>query len=110
MNHREGVPTKLFHISVSSFLIFYLFKLSDMAEEKTPDQKETVEEIRQPVARPRWVIPLIFVVTIVFLLWYFSRSCGETKPTTGESPDTTAFVIHQHFIASVNERPSQLLR
>ncbi|RNI36581.1 hypothetical protein EFY79_09640 [Hanamia caeni] len=81
-----------------------------MAEKKTPDQKETVEEIRQPVARPRWVIPLIFVVIIVFLLWYFSRSCGETKPNTGESPDTTAFVIHQHFPAGVNERSSGLLQ
>ena len=81
-----------------------------MAEEKTPDQKETIEEIKQPVARPRWVIPLIFVVIIVFLLWYFSRSCGETKPTTGESPDTTAFVIHPHFHAISSERPSELLR
>ena len=81
-----------------------------MEEEKTPDQKETVEEIRQPVARPRWVIPLIFVVIIVFLLWYFSRSCGETKPNVGESPDTTAFVIHPHFSVIDSQQPPELLR
>ena len=65
-----------------------------MPEEKSPDQKETIEEIRKPVARPRWVIPLIFVVIIIFLLWYFSRSCGETKPNVGESPNTTMKVSH----------------
>ena len=81
-----------------------------MEEEKTPDQKETVEEIRQPVARPRWLIPLVFVVIIVFLLWYFSRSCGETKPNVGESPDTTAFAIHSHFPAISSQQPPELLR
>lgn len=96
-----------FNFILSDFLPF---KISEMEEEKTPDQKETVEEIRQPVARPRWVIPLIFVVIIVFLLWYFSRSCGETKPNVGESPDTTAFVIHSPFLAIGSERPAQLLR
>ena len=92
------------------FLIFYLLKISEMEEEKTPDQRETIEEIRKPVARPRWVIPLIFVVIIVFLLWYFSRSCGETKHNTGESADTTAFVTHPPFRSIGSQQPQELLR
>ena len=66
-----------------------------MPEEKTPDEKEAIEEIRKPVARPRWLIPLATIVIIVFFLWYFSRSCGETKPNVGESPNTTMQVHHE---------------
>lgn len=65
-----------------------------MPEEKTPEEKEAIEEIRKPVARPRWLIPLATIVIIFFFLWYFSRSCGETKPNVGESPNTS-MQIHQ---------------
>lgn len=71
-----------------------------MPEEKTPDQKETIEEIRKPVARPRWLIPLVTIVIVVFFLWYFSRSCGETKPNVGESPNTT-IQVHRGNINQV---------
>ncbi len=64
-----------------------------MPEEKTPEEKEAIREIRKPVNRPRWLIPLITIVVVVFILWYFSRSCGETKPNVTALPDTT---IHVH--------------
>ncbi len=60
-----------------------------MPEEKTPDEKETIQEIRKPVSRPRWLIPLVTIVIVIFILWYFSRSCGETKPNVTETPNTT---------------------
>lgn len=63
-----------------------------MDEEKTPEERETVKEIRKPVNRPRWLIPLITIVIVVFILWYFSRSCGETKPNVSTLPDTTTQV------------------
>jgi hypothetical protein len=63
-----------------------------MSEEKTPQEKEVIEEIRKPVPTPRWVVPLVTIVVVIFFLWYFSRSCGETKPNLGDSPDTTSFV------------------
>jgi hypothetical protein len=76
-----------------------------MPEEKTPDEKEIIEEIRKPVARPRWLIPLVTIVIVIFILWYFSRSCGETKPNVGESPDTTTQVGHgnsNHALVAIN--------
>jgi len=59
-----------------------------MAEEKTPEEREAVREIRKPIGRPRWLIPLITIVVVIFILWYFSRSCGETKPNVSALPDT----------------------
>ena len=59
-----------------------------MAEEKTPEEREAVSEIRKPIGRPRWLIPLITIVVVIFILWYFSRSCGETKPNVSALPDT----------------------
>ncbi|MEO6893410.1 MAG: hypothetical protein ABI136_00165 [Ginsengibacter sp.] len=72
-----------------------------MLEEKTPDEKETIEEIRKPVGRPRWAIPLVTIVIIIFFLWYFSRSCGETKPNVGESPNTGMKIHHENIIPIV---------
>ena len=59
-----------------------------MAEEKTPEEREAVSEIRKPIGRPRWLIPLITIVVVIFILWYFSGSCGETKPNVSALPDT----------------------
>lgn len=90
-----------FFFKNKTFLIFYFLKTIDMPEDKTPDEKEAIEEIRKPVARPRWLIPLVTIVIVVFFLWYFSRSCGETKPNIGESPDATGQVhrVNNNFVA-----------
>ena len=76
-----------------------------MPDEKTPDEKEAVREIRKPVSRPRWLIPLVTIVVVIFILWYFSRSCGETKPNVTETPNTTMQVHHanlNHLVAAVS--------
>ncbi|MGN6249873.1 MAG: hypothetical protein ACTHNG_16085 [Ginsengibacter sp.] len=77
-----------------------------MAEEKTPEEKEATREIRKPVERPRWLIPLVTIVIVIFILWYFSRSCGETKPNTTALPDTTT-QVHKGDTSKVivHERP-----
>ena len=77
-----------------------------MDPEKTPEEREAVREIRKPVDRPRWLIPLITIVVVIFVLWYFSRSCGETKPNVSELPDTTT-QVHNGDTSKVivTERP-----
>ena len=81
-----------------------------MAEEKTPEERETVREIRKPVNRPKWLIPLITIVIVVFILWYFSRSCGETKPNVTILPDTTKQVQNGDTNkVIVTKRPDSLM-
>ena len=78
--------------------------------EKTPEERETVREIRQPRSRPRWLIPLVTILVVIFILWYFSRSCGETKPNVSELPDTTT-QVHNGDTSKVivTERPDSVL-
>jgi hypothetical protein len=77
-----------------------------MEEEKTPEEREAVREIRKPIERPRWLIPLVTIVIVIFILWYFSRSCGETKPNATALPDTTT-QVHNGDTSKViiQERP-----
>jgi hypothetical protein len=84
--------------------------MDNIPEEKTPEEKETVREIRRPVSRPRWLIPLVTIVVVIFILWYFSRSCGETKPNVSALPDTTT-QVHNGDTSKVivTERPDSTL-
>ncbi len=50
------------------------------------DDVKTISE--RPTAK--WLVPLIVILIVVALLWYFSRSCNETKPSTAAVTDTTA--------------------
>lgn len=54
-----------------------------------PHQVTTISE--RPTAK--WLVPLIAIVIVVLLLWYFSRGCGETKPTTEAQKDSTAMLM-----------------
>lgn len=59
---------------------------------KSPDFKTRPEEIKTIAERPtaKWLVPLIVILIIIALLWYFSRSCNETKPSTASNMDTTS--------------------
>ncbi len=85
--------------------------MDNIPEEKTPEERETVREIRKPVSRPRWLIPLVTIVVVIFILWYFSRSCGETKPNVSALPDTTT-QVHKGDTSKVivTERPDSVLQ
>lgn len=39
-----------------------------------------------------WLVPLILILIAVALLWYFSRSCGQTRQSTAANTDTSAMV------------------
>ncbi len=81
-----------------------------MDTEKTPEEREAVREIRKPVSRPRWLIPLATIVVVIFILWYFSRSCGETKPNATALPDTTTQVQQGDTSkVIVTERPDSVM-
>ena len=84
--------------------------MDNIPEEKTPEERETVREIRKPVSRPRWLIPLVTIVVVIFILWYFSRSCGETKPNVSALPDITT-QVHNGDTSKVivTERPDSVL-
>lgn len=51
------------------------------------DQIHTISET--PTAK--WLVPLIVILIILALLWYFSRSCNDTKPSPATVTDTSAY-------------------
>lgn len=38
----------------------------------------------------KWLVPLVSILVVILLLWYFSRSCGETKPSGAADKDSTS--------------------
>lgn len=61
---------------------------------QSPDFKTSTDEIKTISETPtaKWLVPLIVIVIIFALLWYFSRSCNDTKPSTATNLDTTSTV------------------
>jgi outer membrane protein OmpA-like peptidoglycan-associated protein len=63
---------------------------------KNTDLKNTshsaIDDVKTISERPtaKWLVPLIVILIVVAGLWYFSRSCNETKPSTAAVTDTTA--------------------
>ena len=50
----------------------------------------TSHQIEEKAKGTNWLVPLILILIAVALLWYFSRSCGETRQSTAASTDTSA--------------------
>ena len=60
---------------------------------KTPDIPHPhTHDITTISERPtaKWLVPLVTILVVVLLLWYFSRSCGETKPSGAADKDSTS--------------------
>lgn len=72
--------------------MFGLNSLGSIPQTNTSATNEGHQPVIEPTKRPNWLIPLIVIVLAVLLLWYFSRSCGETKPNTTAIPDSTVQV------------------
>lgn len=52
-----------------------------------------VHEIEdKPSGGPNWLLPLIIILAALALLWYFSRSCNQTKPSTAANIDSPGMV------------------
>jgi hypothetical protein len=41
----------------------------------------------KPINRNNWVVPLIFIIIVLGLLFYFSRGCNQTKPSSASDDD-----------------------
>ncbi len=56
----------------------------------TPHTKSAIEDVKTISDRPtgKWLVPLIVILIVIALLWYFSRSCNETRPSTATVTDT----------------------
>jgi hypothetical protein len=61
---------------------------------KSPDMNTRIDEIKTISERPtaKWLVPLIAILIVIALLWYFSRSCNETKPSSATNIDSTAMI------------------
>lgn len=50
----------------------------------------------EPISRNNWVVPLIVIIIILGGLFYFSRSCNQTKPTSASDSDNVMIITSQH--------------
>ncbi|MEO6906206.1 MAG: DUF937 domain-containing protein [Ginsengibacter sp.] len=61
---------------------------------KSPEIKSPVEEVHTISETPtaKWLVPLISILIVLALLFYFSKSCNQSKPSTATSTDSTAML------------------
>lgn len=60
--------------------------------EKTPQQQEAINQLREPDNTPGWLLPLIFVLIGVFLVIFCAKTCNDTKPNSTVLPNSAAHV------------------
>ena len=46
--------------------------------------------VEKPRGSAKWLFPLIIILAVIALLWYFSRSCNNTTPNNTVVTDTSA--------------------
>jgi len=66
------------------------------------DDVKTISE--RPTAK--WLVPLIIILIVIALLWYFSRSCNETRPSTATVTDTSATVQNKDTGMAMTTTPA----
>lgn len=61
---------------------------------KSTDLRSPIDDVHTISETPKakWLVPLIAILIILALLWYFSRSCNQTKPSTATDTDSTATI------------------
>jgi hypothetical protein len=56
---------------------------------KSPiDEVHTISE----TPKVKWLVPLIVILIVLAMLWYFSKSCNQTKTSTATDTDSTAMI------------------
>ncbi|MEO6838518.1 MAG: DUF937 domain-containing protein [Ginsengibacter sp.] len=63
---------------------------ASMASHLKSGVTNTSHQIEEKAKGNNWLVPLILILAAVALLWYFSRSCGQTRPSTAANTDTSA--------------------
>jgi OmpA-OmpF porin, OOP family len=61
------------------------------------DSHTHVDDIKTISERPtgKWLVPLIVILVVIALLWYFSRSCNaKTKPSPATNYDSTSMIVN----------------
>ena len=58
-------------------------------------------QVEEEGKKNNWLLPLIIILAAIALLWYFSRSCGETRQSTAANTDTTTAVQSPDTSAAV---------
>lgn len=61
----------------------------------------TSQQVEEEAKGNNWLVPLILILIAVGLLWYFSRSCGQTRQSTAANTDTTTMVQNTDTSAAV---------
>lgn len=50
-------------------------------------------------SKNNWVVPLIFIIIVLGALFYFSRSCNETKPGTAAGDENAMIITPYRFVS-----------
>ena len=66
-----------------------------------------IEDVKTISEKPtgKWLIPLIVILVIVAGLWYFSRSCNETRPSNAAATDTSATATNKDSGSAMRTTP-----
>jgi outer membrane protein OmpA-like peptidoglycan-associated protein len=81
---------------------------------KSPDLKKPhptshspIDDVKTISERPtaKWLVPLIVILIVIALLWYFSRSCNETKPSAETVTDTSAMTTNKDTGSAMRTTP-----
>ena len=65
---------------------------STVVSHPKPDEIVSEVDFSKKYDRSQIVVPLILIVVAIALLWYFSRSCGQTIPSNASNMDSSAMV------------------
>ena len=57
------------------------------------DTTHTAQSIVDKPGGNKWLLPVIIILAAIALLWYFSKSCNDTKPDTSEVTNTAPVVV-----------------
>ena len=70
---------------------------SSTASTVHPPAPELISSSDEPINRNNWVVPLIFIIIVIGLIWYFSRSCNQTKPSPASDSDNVMIITSQPY-------------
>ncbi|MEO8721495.1 MAG: DUF937 domain-containing protein [Ginsengibacter sp.] len=71
------------------------------SDEKLETLKTPIDDIHTISETPtaKWLVPLLVILAVIALLWYFSKGCNQTKTVTATTINTTVIV---HDITEYN--------